>query len=65
MDTSLDPESKNGQNLLLRTEFHGQCEYRASALVARRTKDDPIMPQSRLICGMYDQFDCSPSCDKL
>ncbi|KAJ6612805.1 CPSF A subunit region-domain-containing protein [Mycena sp. CBHHK59/15] len=46
-----DPESKDGRHLLLRTEFHGQSEYRTSALVARRTNEDMAIPQARLICG--------------
>lgn len=46
-----DPESRGGQHLLRRTEFHGQTEYRTSALIARgRTKDTGI-PQAKLICG--------------
>ncbi|EMD34631.1 hypothetical protein CERSUDRAFT_116804 [Gelatoporia subvermispora B] len=48
-----DPESKNGQHLLRRTEFHGQVEYRTSAILARRLKGVDI-PQSRLICGLTD-----------
>jgi cleavage and polyadenylation specificity factor subunit 1 len=47
----LDPDSKDGRHLLLRTEFHSQCEYHASALIARRTKDDPVIPQAKLMCG--------------
>ncbi|KIL64860.1 hypothetical protein M378DRAFT_77599 [Amanita muscaria Koide BX008] len=50
----LDPESRDGRHLLLRTEFHEQCEFRTSILVARRTKDDPIIPQARLITGSPD-----------
>jgi cleavage and polyadenylation specificity factor subunit 1 len=46
-----DPESKNGQHLLLRTEFHGQTEYRTSALIARRGKEDQVIPHAMLICG--------------
>ncbi|KAF8633074.1 hypothetical protein AX15_001523 [Amanita polypyramis BW_CC] len=49
-----DPESRDGRHLLLRTEFHEQCEYRTSVLVARRTKDDPTIPQARLISGSPD-----------
>ncbi|KII91367.1 hypothetical protein PLICRDRAFT_696440 [Plicaturopsis crispa FD-325 SS-3] len=49
-----DPESKNGQHLLLRTEFNGQTEYRASVTVARRTKDDLVLPQSKLLFGSPD-----------
>lgn len=47
-----DPESKSGQHLLRRTEFHGQTEYRSSLLIARRPKTgDPEIPQARLVCG--------------
>ncbi|KAI0646665.1 CPSF A subunit region-domain-containing protein [Trametes meyenii] len=50
-----DPESKSGQHLLRRTEFHGQTEYRTSQLVARRPKTgDPEIPQARLVCGSVD-----------
>ncbi|KAI0754932.1 CPSF A subunit region-domain-containing protein [Daedaleopsis nitida] len=50
-----DPESKSGQHLLRRTEFHGQAEYRSSLLVARRPKNgDPEIPHARLVCGAVD-----------
>lgn len=49
-----DPESRDGRHLLLRTEFHEQCEYRTTVLVARRAKDDPAIPQTRLITGSPD-----------
>ncbi|KAI0062778.1 hypothetical protein BV25DRAFT_1855577 [Artomyces pyxidatus] len=50
-----DPESKNGQHLLRRTEFHGQVEYRTSLSIARRTKgEDWVAPQAKLICGHPD-----------
>ncbi|KAJ7135425.1 CPSF A subunit region-domain-containing protein [Mycena crocata] len=49
-----DPESKDGRYLLLRTEFHGQSEYRTSTLIARRTKEDLGIPQAKLICGSTD-----------
>ncbi|KAG5652679.1 hypothetical protein H0H81_004116 [Sphagnurus paluster] len=48
-----DPESRDGRHLLLRTEFHGQCDYRTSALIARRN-DDPMIPQAKLIGGSTD-----------
>ena len=47
----LDPESRGGQHLLRRTEFHGQTEYRTSALIARRRTKDTDIPQAKLICG--------------
>jgi cleavage and polyadenylation specificity factor subunit 1 len=46
-----EPGSKNGQQLLLRIVFHGQVEYRSSTLIARRPKPDPVLPQSKSICG--------------
>ncbi|KAF5380083.1 hypothetical protein D9615_006209 [Tricholomella constricta] len=49
-----DPESRDGRHLLLRTEFHGQCEYRTSTLVAQRSNDDPTIPQAKLIAGSTD-----------
>jgi cleavage and polyadenylation specificity factor subunit 1 len=53
-DTLLDPESKGGHYLSLRTEFHSHSEYRSSVVIARRTKDEPILPQAKLICGGTD-----------
>ena len=52
---NLDPEARNGQQLLCRTEFHAHTEYRSSLTIARRGKQpqaSPI-PQSKLICGAY------------
>lgn len=50
---SADPESKSGQHLLCRTEFHGQIEYRNSLLVAHRPKAGNLeIPQAQLVCGM-------------
>lgn len=50
-----DPESKGGQRLLCRTEFHGQGEYRSSYLIAHRTKGlDADIPQAKLIFGGTD-----------
>ncbi|KAJ8502824.1 hypothetical protein ONZ45_g11405 [Pleurotus djamor] len=46
-----DPESKDGKNLILRAEFHAQVEYRTSILTAKRSKEDPVIPQARLLCG--------------
>ncbi|KAF8268563.1 CPSF A subunit region-domain-containing protein [Lactarius quietus] len=49
------PESNNGQNLLCRTEFHSQSEYRSSVTIARRMKgEDMVAPQAKLICGHPD-----------
>ena len=48
------PESNNGQNLLCRTEFHSQSEYRSSTTIARRMKgEDMVAPQAKLICGAF------------
>ncbi|KAF8056614.1 CPSF A subunit region-domain-containing protein [Lyophyllum atratum] len=49
-----DPESRDGRHLLLRTEFHSQSEYRTSTLIARRTNDDPTIPQAKLLTGSTD-----------
>ncbi|KAG6820213.1 hypothetical protein H0H93_003867 [Arthromyces matolae] len=49
-----DPESKDGRHLLLRTEFNSQSEYRASCLIARRSGEDPTIPQAKLITGSTD-----------
>lgn len=47
-----DPESKMGQHLLCRSEFHARVEYRSSLTVARRTRTgDSDIPQARIICG--------------
>lgn len=46
-----DLDSNDGRYLLLRTEFHGQSEYRTSLVIARRTKEDPDIPQSKLLMG--------------
>lgn len=50
----LDPDSRDGRHLLLRTEFHGQVEYRATTVIAKRNKDDPSIPQSKLLLGATD-----------
>ncbi|KAH8116054.1 cleavage factor protein [Phellopilus nigrolimitatus] len=51
----LDPESRNGQYLLRRTEFHGQMESHATALVARRLPgDEGLVPEARLLSGAAD-----------
>lgn len=50
----IDPDSKSGQYLLCRTEFHTQSETRVGATVtmARRVKEeDMATPQSRLLFG--------------
>ncbi|KAF5309321.1 hypothetical protein D9611_014402 [Ephemerocybe angulata] len=49
-----DPDSRDGKHLLLRTEFHGQVEYRTSTVIAKRNKDDPSIPQSKLLHGATD-----------
>jgi len=47
-----DPESKMGQHLLCRSEFHARVEYRSSLTVARRSRTgDPDIPQTKIICG--------------
>ncbi|KAJ7216585.1 CPSF A subunit region-domain-containing protein [Mycena pura] len=49
-----DTESKDGRYLLLQTEYQGHSEYRTSVLIARRTKEDLVIPQSKLLCGSTD-----------
>jgi cleavage and polyadenylation specificity factor subunit 1 len=49
---SADPDSRDGRYLLLRSEFHGQVEYRTAVPIARRDKEDPSIPQSKLLIGM-------------
>jgi len=52
-----DPESKNGQYLLCRSEFQTQSETRPSATVtlARRIKEEDMSaPQARLLYGAAD-----------
>lgn len=47
-----DPESKMGQHLLCRSEFHARTEYRSSLTVARRVgTGDSDVPQTKIICG--------------
>lgn len=46
-----DPESRGGQHLLRRTEFHGQMESCTSVLIACRRGKDTDIPQARLISG--------------
>lgn len=49
-----DPDSNGGQHLMCRAEFHVHKESRCSLVVARRTKEEPEIPQSRLINGFND-----------
>ncbi|KAJ3777509.1 CPSF A subunit region-domain-containing protein [Lentinula raphanica] len=46
-----DPESRDGRHLLIRSEFNSQAEYRTTALIARRTNPDTVIPQAKLLCG--------------
>ncbi|KAF9078133.1 CPSF A subunit region-domain-containing protein [Rhodocollybia butyracea] len=46
-----DPDSGDGRYLLLRSEFNTQNEYRTTALIARRTSPDDVIPQAKLLCG--------------
>ena len=50
-----DPDSNDGRYLLLRTEFNGQIENRTSLVIARRTKDGPDVPQSKLLMSMLSR----------
>ncbi|KIM69381.1 hypothetical protein SCLCIDRAFT_1207782 [Scleroderma citrinum Foug A] len=49
-----DPDSKGGQHLLCHTEFHVHKECRSSLTIARRMKEEPEIPQARLIHGFTD-----------
>ncbi|KAJ3894218.1 CPSF A subunit region-domain-containing protein [Lentinula edodes] len=46
-----DPESGDGRHLLMRSEFNSQAEYRTTALIARRTSTDTVIPQAKLLYG--------------
>ncbi|GJJ10703.1 hypothetical protein Clacol_004930 [Clathrus columnatus] len=48
----LNVESQGGSKLILRTEFHGQSEYRASLTTISRSKSD--QPLSRLLMASID-----------
>lgn len=47
----VDPESKDGRNLLLRTEFQSQTEYATSVVIGRRLRGDQGLPQAQIIYG--------------
>jgi cleavage and polyadenylation specificity factor subunit 1 len=49
-----DPESKNGQELVYKTEFHTHSECRASLTIARRSEEGSAVPQGKLLCGHLD-----------
>ncbi|KZT07933.1 uncharacterized protein LAESUDRAFT_724410 [Laetiporus sulphureus 93-53] len=49
-----DPDSRGGQHLLRRSEFHGQVESRTSILIAHRPNKDMDIPQAKLLCGSID-----------
>jgi len=53
---TLDPDSSDGRHLLLRTEFHGQSECRTTVSIARRRKEDPEIPQSKLLMGDFCEY---------
>jgi cleavage and polyadenylation specificity factor subunit 1 len=53
MLSHVDPESKAGQELLCRSEFHGQVECRTTLTIARRGTDDVVLPESKLLMGTY------------
>lgn len=55
LTSTADPESKNGQHLLCRTEFHGQAESQTSVIIARRPQEDHVLPQAKLISGMLSR----------
>lgn len=50
-----DPDSLNGEKLLVETEFHTGAMVTASKVIARRrTPEEEIAPQSQLIYGAAD-----------
>lgn len=49
---AVDPDSKGGQHLMCKTEFHMHKESHCSLIIARRTKEEPEIPQARVISGM-------------
>ncbi|KAG1848301.1 CPSF A subunit region-domain-containing protein [Suillus subalutaceus] len=49
-----DPESRGGQHLLCHTEFHSHKECRSTITIARRTKDEQLIPQAKLMSGFTD-----------
>ncbi|ESK98097.1 cleavage and polyadenylation specific protein [Moniliophthora roreri MCA 2997] len=46
-----DPNSRDGRHLLLRTEYNAHAEIRSSAVIARRTIPEAVIPESRIIYG--------------
>jgi cleavage and polyadenylation specificity factor subunit 1 len=52
-DIRLDPESKNGQELVYKTEFATHNEYRTSLTIARRTEETAAVAQGKLLCGRF------------
>ncbi|KAH7882293.1 CPSF A subunit region-domain-containing protein [Phlebopus sp. FC_14] len=49
-----DPDSRGGQHLMCRTEFHAHKESYASLTIARRTREEHEIPQAKLISGYTD-----------
>lgn len=37
----------------MRTEFHSQSEHRTTITIARRSRDNPDIPQSKLLMGRW------------
>lgn len=49
-----DPESLNGEKLLLRTEFHtGSLVTCAKTIARRKTAEEEVAPQTQLVYGEY------------
>jgi cleavage and polyadenylation specificity factor subunit 1 len=50
--TTADPDSFNGERLMLKSEYYGGAPVMASKTIARRrTTEEEIAPQSQIIYG--------------
>lgn len=55
----IDPDSFNGERLVLRTEYYGGAPVMASKMIARRkTTEEEIAPQSQIL---YGKLSCTSS----
>ena len=53
-DVGTDPDSFQGERLVLRSEYYGGSPIMASKVIARRrTSEEEIAPQSQVIYGMF------------
>jgi len=53
-----DLESKNGQQLLCRTQFHGQSESQSSVIIACRSKEELVLPQAKRLYAVLPMVLC-------